>query len=254
MRSAALSVVFSLVLMPQVVFAQSDSEVSDPLESVNRGIFWFNDEFDVNLLEPVAQGYHDVVPDTVETGVKNFFKNLRYPMYLVSDIVQLKFTQALEHTGRFVVNTTVGVAGLIDVGKHIGLPDHEEDFGIALAYHGVPAGPYIVLPFLGPSNMRDTVGLVVDTVLNPFYWLGHTNLHSDAQLAIASGATVLKAIDTRVRLLDGVKTAKDSSVDYYLFVQGVYYQYRRGELYDGNPPEEEDEITVEKSPSNNAAR
>ena len=231
----------ALCLLPYVAAAQSDSEVRDPLEKMNRGIFWFNDKADVYVIEPVARGYRYVMPNPLETGVHNFFNNLRYPVYLVSDLLQFKFTQMLEHTGRFVVNSTVGVAGLIDVGKHVGLPDHEEDFAIALAYHGVPPGPYLVLPFLGPSNLRDAVGLLADAVLNPFYWVGRTDLHDDAQNALIYGSTALKAIDTRARLLDAVETAKESSVDYYLFVQGAYYQYRRGVLYDGNPPDEEEE-------------
>lgn len=242
MRTVLVTVLLSLLAYtaPQYSAAQSDAEVSDPLEGMNRGIFWFNDNVDTYLLEPVARGYHNVLPDPVETGIHNFFNNLRYPVYLVSDLVQFKFTQALEHTGRFLVNSTVGVAGLIDVGKRIGLPDHEEDFAIALAYHGVPAGPYLVLPFIGPSNLRDTFGYVIDCALNPFYWVGRTDLHSDAKDSIVYGTTALKAIDTRARLLEAVKSAKESSVDYYLFMQGAYYQYRRGVLYDGNPPDEED--------------
>ena len=228
--------------LPTAVYAQSDPEVHDPLEPVNRKIFWFNDKFDVHVFEPVARGYDDVTPKPVKTGISNFFLNLRYPVYLVSDILQFKFGQVAKHTGRFLVNSTVGVLGVMDVAEDWGLPDHKEDFGIALAYDGVPPGPYIVLPFIGPSNLRDTVGFVIDTALDPFYWLGsYTNLSTGAVTSIQYSETALHAVDVRAHLLDAVKTAKESSVDYYLFSQGAYYQYRRGLVYDGNPPDLEEE-------------
>ncbi len=230
------------------VFAQSDPEINDPWEPMNRGIFDFNDTLDVHVFEPIAQGYKDITHENVRIGVGNFFNNLRYPSYLVSDLVQFKFTQALTHTGRFLINTTAGIAGFIDVAKHVGLPDHEEDFGIALAYHGVPAGPYFVIPLIGPSNVRDTCGLVVDFFLDPLYWVRYTNLSTGAKLAIAGSTTALKYVDTRASLLEGIKSAKESSVDYYLFVQGAYYQHRRGVLRDGAT--EDDDVFDEESELN----
>lgn len=227
-----------LLLGVATVRAESE-EPYDPIESVNRGIFDFNDTVDVYVLEPVARAYRDNTPDPIYKGIGNFFLNIRYPSYLVSDIIQGKFEQALDHTGRFLVNTTVGLLGFIDVAKDIGLPDHDEDFGIALAYHGVPAGPYLVLPFWGPSNVRDAVGLIVDGFLNPIGWVGYTNLSSGTKLAIAAGTLGLRIVNTRAGLIQAIETAKESSVDYYLSVQGAYYQYRHGLITDGKDDEDE---------------
>lgn len=208
-------------------------EPYDPLESVNRGIFDFNDTLDVYAIEPVSRTYRDNVPDFLQTGISNFFLNLRYPSYLVSDILQGKFEQALEHTGRFLVNTTVGIVGLVDVAEDIGLPDHEEDFGTALAYHGVPAGPYLVLPILGPSNVRDGVGRIVDGFLDPIGWIYYSSASSGVKLGVSATALGVKLVSTRAGLLQAVETAKESSLDYYLFTQGAYYQYRHGVITDG---------------------
>ena len=222
-----------------IIRASDAQEISDPLEGFNRGIFWFNDQLDIYILEPVAQGYDHVTPMPVQKGVSNFFENLRYPKYLFNDVMQGKFTQAVEHTGRFLLNSTVGILGLIDVAKEFGMPKHEEDFGITLAYYGVGPGPYLVLPLLGPSNFRDGTGRIVDSFLDPFAILSYTSVGSDITVPVIIGAKVLEAIDTRVSLLDAVETAKESSVDYYLFVQSAYYQHRRGILYDGNPPDDD---------------
>ena len=213
-------------------------EVYDPIEPVNRGIFWFNDKLDVYVLEPVARGYDDYVPESVQTGVGNFFENLRFPRYFVSDIVQLKFGQVWHHTSRFVINSTVGVLGILDVAKDFGFEKHEEDFGIALAYHDVPPGPYLVLPLLGPSNLRDGFGRLVDSFLDPISALTYTSVDDDIAIPVIIGTKALDLIDTRADLLEAVETAKSSSLDYYLFVQGAYMQHRRGVLYDGNPPDE----------------
>jgi phospholipid-binding lipoprotein MlaA len=216
----------------RVGFCEAE-EPYDPIEPVNRGIFWFNDELDVYVFEPIAQLYKNNMPDVVQTGIGNFFRNLRYPSYLVSDVIQGKFSQAVDHTGRFVVNSTVGIVGLIDVAEDLGLPDHEEDFAIALAYHGVPAGPYLVIPFLGPSNVRDGIGLIVDGFLNPISWIGYTNASNSAKIAVTSTAVGVNFIHTRAGLIQAIEAAKESSVDYYLFLQGAYYQHRQGLLTDG---------------------
>ncbi len=214
-----------------------EDEIHDPLESMNRGIFWFNDQFDIYLLGPVARGYDSIAPEVVQTGIGNFFSNLSYPKYLLSDIVQGKFSQAGSHTARFVINTTIGVLGFMDFATDMGFEDHKEDFGIALAYHEVPAGPYIVLPLLGPSNLRDGIGRLVDILVDPFtIWSYTTN--DSAVFTASITAKVIDTIDTRAKLEDTLKTAKESALDYYLFMQSAYYQYRRGVLYDGHPPEQ----------------
>lgn len=245
-RKLLLLAPIALFVGVNTVQAQPE-EPYDPIEPVNRAIFDFNDAVDVHVLEPVARAYRDNVPDPIQTGVGNFFSNLRYPSYLVSDVFQGKFEQALEHTGRFVVNSTVGLVGLIDVAKDIGLPDHEEDFGIALAYDGVPAGPYLVLPILGPSNVRDGVGRIVDAFLDPIGWVGYSSLSAGSKVAITASTLGLKLIHTRAGLLQAVEAAKEGSVDYYLFMQGAYYQYRHGLVTDGKEEDDIDSAPTEPS-------
>lgn len=227
-----------VVVTAPVVMAEPE-EPYDPAESVNREIFDFNDTLDVHVLEPIARAYRDNVPESVYEGIGHFFQNLNYPSYLVSDIVQGKFEQALDHTGRFLINTTVGVLGFMDVAKDMGLPDHQEDFGVALAYHGVPAGPYIMLPLLGPTNVRDGVGRIVDAFLDPIGWVAYSSISSGEKLAIAATALGVRTVQTRAGLLQAIETAKESSVDYYLSVQGAYYQYRHGLVTDGKEEDEE---------------
>ncbi|MFO0417210.1 MAG: VacJ family lipoprotein [Pseudomonadota bacterium] len=241
--SHAISVV---VLLGVVVSAPNawcaPEEPYDPIEPVNRAIFDFNDTLDIHVLEPVARAYRNNMPDPVRIGIGNFFDNLRYPSYLVSDIIQGKFEQALDHTGRFLINTTVGVLGFMDIAKDWGLPDHREDFALGLAYHGVPAGPYLVIPFLGPSSVRDGVGLIVDGFLDPIGWVGYTSLSSGTKVAIAASALGIKVVHTRSGLLQAIEAAKEGAVDYYLFAQGAYYQHRHGLLTDGKEEEEEEQF------------
>lgn len=227
----ALSLLFVLLFVP-LIAAVAEDEVSDPFEGVNRGIFWFNDKLDVNLLEPVSRGYDYVMPQFAKDGVSNFYENVRYPSYLFSDIVQLKFGQAAEHTGRFLINTTVGLGGLIDVAKHFGLERHYEDFGTALAHNDIGPGPYIVLPFLGPSNVRDGVGRIVDNFLDPIGWIAFSTADNSDATLITAGSTALNVINTRAGLIEAVEAAKEASVDYYLFMQSAYYQNRNGVIYD----------------------
>jgi phospholipid-binding lipoprotein MlaA len=222
---------FIIMLSAMPSFAQE--EPWDPIEPVNRNIFAFNDFIDVYLLEPVARTYDKNVPELVQTGIGNFYENLRYPQYLVSDLVQLKFGQVVQHTGRFAVNSTVGILGFMDPAKNMGLPRHEEDFGIALAYHGIPAGPYLVIPIIGPSNVRDGIGRVVDIFLDPMNWIAYSDASSSVQTWVPIGSRIVKTIDQRARLLGAVEAAKETSLDYYLFTQSSFYQYRHGVLTDG---------------------
>ncbi len=214
-----------------------EDEIYDPLETVNRGIFWFNEQVDYYAAEPVARGYDYITPAVVKTGVSNFFSNLRYPIYLISDLLQLKFGQAATHTGRFLINTTIGFGGFADVAQSLGLEHNKEDLGLTFGYWGIPHGPYFVIPFIGPSTTRDTFGLVFDTLLTPTTYPTYFSNATDAQTwGIGTGGTVFNFIQIRASLLDTIEDAKAASFDFYLFSQGAYYQRRRGELYDGNPP------------------
>jgi len=242
-RTFVLLLLFATLTTPS--YAQ-DIEVYDPIEPVNRGIFWFNDQVDVYFLEPVAKGYKYVTPKFFRTGVSNFFGNLRYPSLLVSDLVQLKFDQAATHTGRFLINSTLGLAGLFDVAEEFGLEKHEEDFGTALGYHGVAAGPYLVIPILGPSNVRDGIGRIVDLLLDPFFYLSYTDMETRTANSLTYGSYALRLINTRAEMIEGVESAKEGSVDYYLFIQGAYTQHRRNLIYDNNPPRAEGENEEEE--------
>lgn len=229
-----------LLLVNSLLLAEE--EIYDPWENMNRSIFSFNEGLDKYLMQPVARTYDDALPRPVRNGITNFFDNLRYPQYLVSDLVQLKFSQAAKHTARFVTNTVFGLAGIFDVATEFGLKKHNEDFGLALAYNGVPSGPYLILPVVGPSNVRDSVGFVVDRFLNPMYWVGYIDeWDNNTQLAVSIGASVLEAVNTRANLLEAIDAARDSSLDYYLFMQSSYSQIRENLLYDGNVPGSEDD-------------
>jgi phospholipid-binding lipoprotein MlaA len=257
MRSLLAKAVLLAALVIQLApnaWAKPEDEIWDPLEPINRKIFWFNDKFDVYLLEPIAKGYDYVTPQRVQTGISNFFSNIRYPVYLLSDLIQFDFTNAARDTGRFLINSTAGILGFVDVAKCVGLKPDEKDFGVALASHDIPPGPYIVLPFLGPSNLRDGIGRAVDLAIYPTQYptyFGGMSYYD--QYAVSWGSRGVDIVNERSALLDPIKAAKENSFDYYLFMQGAYYQYRRGLLYHGNPPleedEEEPEIGAEKGAS-----
>jgi phospholipid-binding lipoprotein MlaA len=144
----------------------------DPLQPVNRQIYRFNTILDKAVLRPVAKGYKTVTPKPVRTGISNFFGNLGMPVTIVNDLLQLKPLHAVRDTGRFLTNSTIGLAGFLDPASDFGLDPHSEDFGITLARYGVPSGPYIQIPLLGPSDVRDAAGLYVDHFGSAFYWTG----------------------------------------------------------------------------------
>lgn len=200
------------------------SDESDPWEGLNRKVFAFNDYMDRNLLKPVAQGYEFITPDPVDRAITNSFSNINDTLVVVNDVAQFKFTQALMDAARFVVNTTVGFFGVFDVAKHIGLPKHNEDFGQTLGYWGVGTGPYLMLPFLGPSTLRDLSGDLVDYSSGMSYPYFTETRTEDVFL------TALKIIDLRADLL-----ASESLIsgDRYLFIRSAYLQNREYLVTDG---------------------
>ena len=202
----------------------AETAENDPLQSVNRKIFWFNDKLDTYVLAPVATGWHYVLPDRVEQCVTNFFYNLRFPIHTLNDVLQGKFKNAGIDVGRFVVNSTVGVAGFFDPATGWGLPMHWEDFGQTLGVWGAGTGPYLVLPLLGPSDLRDGAGLVVDSVASVYPFFVDTYY--------VLGARAVEIINTRAMYLDEVKKAKESAFDYYLFVRNAYLQRRAAYVAD----------------------
>jgi len=198
----------------------------DPWESFNRSVDSFNQDFDRSIARPVAQTYKDYTPNAVQSGVSNFFSNLGDILVTLNDLLQFKFKQAASDFSRFTFNTTFGLLGLFDVASHMDLPKHHEDFGQTLATWGVGSGPYLVLPFLGPSTVRDTTGLGVDWQFDPIY-----DIHDSSARWTA---IVLRAVDTRVSLLEATNMMEKSGIDPYVFMRNAYLQHRESQINGGH--------------------
>lgn len=202
--------------------------IGDPLEPVNRYIYKFNDAIDRHLLKPVAQGYQDYMPGRVRSGVRNFFSNLREPLNFVGDVLQGKPEAATRDVMRFAFNSSFGVFGLMDVATDWELPAGDEDFGQVFATWGFGEGWYLVLPFLGPSTVRDTVAL-------PFNWQFDPVLYQDVNYA--RPAMGVRVISDRADLLGASRVLDETAVDPYVSLREAYRQARWSKLYDGEPPE-----------------
>lgn len=202
----------------------------DPLEPINRGIYKFNDAVDKAVLKPVAQGYKAVLPQPVRTGVTNFFSNIEDVLIALNNLLQFKFHAAASDVARVAFNTTFGIAGIFDVATSFGLEKHDEDFGQTLGYWGIGDGPFLMLPLLGPSNLRDTVGLVAYYQLDPVLNLDHVPTRNTL--------SVLRFVNRRAQLLDAEKVLDEAALDPYTFLRDAYIQHRRSLVYDGNPPRE----------------
>jgi phospholipid-binding lipoprotein MlaA len=191
---------------------------NDPLAGLNRPIFRFNDALDRGLLEPVAKGYDVVMPDLVQGWVTNFFSNLWFPVTFTNCVLQAKPRQATQSLARFVVNTTAGLGGFGDPATRLDIPAPNEDFGQTLGYWGVGPGPYLVIPVLGPSNVRDTVGRAADNAARVWPWF--------VPWYASSSAGVLEVLNTRARYLEDIRDLRESSIDYYSSVRDAYQQRR----------------------------
>ena len=202
----------------------------DPFERVNRAVFSFNETADEYVIKPVAEAYRFVLPEFVRTGVTNFFSNINDVLIAANNLLQGKPSNAASDIGRFLVNSTIGILGLFDVATDMGLDKNREDFGQTLGVWGVADGPYMVLPFFGASNVRDTVGLVVD--METDFMLNTNKLDSDEKLAVNG----LRVINRRADLLDAGQLLEDAAFDKYSFVRDGYIQRRRSQVYDGEPP------------------
>lgn len=202
-------------------------EEVDPWRETNEHIFAFNDFFDRNLVRPVANTYMTFLPRVARQGIGNFFSNLNDINVLVNDLLQLKLSDALSDSGRFLINTTVGVVGILDVASNVGLEKNEEDFGQTLGFWGVRSGPYVVLPVFGSSNVRDTFGLILDTVFNPIQY------HDEPSLRLT--LFILEQIDTRASLLSLDELVTGNR---YLFVREAYLQRRQYLVNDGQAEDE----------------
>lgn len=217
--------VFMLLLITSFSLNAVANEIDeDPWQGFNRSVFSFNETMDEYIAKPVAQGYQTITPQFIDTGITNFFSNLEDVLIIVNDIFQLKPIQALSDTGRFLINSTFGLLGFFDVASHIGLPKHNEDLGQTLGYWGVGAGPYVMLPFLGPSNLRDSFGLAGDTLSG----IGYTSLVDPYPQK--AGLWLIKNIDVRADLIASEGLI---SGDRYIFLRSFYTQRRAYLVADG---------------------
>ncbi|WP_144394921.1 MlaA family lipoprotein [Pleionea sediminis] len=210
--------------------ATSDNKV-DPYESYNRKIYDFNRSIDKAVLQPVAKGYKAITPDPVETGISNFFSNLDDFGVMINNILQAKFIDASSDLGRILVNSTLGLAGLFDPASAMGLEKHDEDFGQTLGAWGVEPGPYLMLPFLGPSTLRDFSGEPVDNYLDPL-----KEIDKDSTEYQLKG---LRLLDQRADLLS-LEEQIENAIDEYSFVRDAFLQNRKYKVYDGDLPFEDD--------------
>lgn len=204
--------------------------VNDPYESTNRQIFALNQKLDHYLVAPTAEAYVSVVPEPARDGIHNFLLNLDLPVTFANDVLQGEVDRATDTVGRFGINSTIGLAGLIDVATPMGIPYHSEDFGQTLAVYGVDEGPYVVLPFLGPDPPRDIAGQITDVFLDPFTYVKlREHIYWDA------GREYFSVLDLRSRNLDTLQDIERSSVDYYASVRSLYRQLRNNEIRNGRP-------------------
>jgi len=201
----------------------------DPLEDFNRAAHSFNEMIDRAVLKPLAGGYQYITPEPVDRGVTNFFNNLADVRSALNNLLQFKIGRAFSDVGRVAVNSTIGVLGLMDVASNMNLPRYNEDFGQTLGVWGVGSGPFIVIPFLGPSSVRDGVGLVVDWWTHPLYYVDDTTL----QWSLVG----LGLIDLRADLLGASRVVNQAALDPYAFIRDAYLQRRESLVHDGNPPE-----------------
>ena len=227
-------------------FAKADEEGDeyDPWEPFNTSVFEFNRKLDKYALKPVAQGYDFIIPDFVQVGISNMFYNLRFPQRFLNNVFQGKVKGAGIEVGRFLLNTTVGYAGFLDLAKEIDLVTPDEDFGQTLGFYGMKPGPYLVLPFLQPFTVRDFAGYVTDIFLNPINWLvapiievegipsliAHKNRTTSTILQI--GVRVGEIVNERSRNLEKFQGVEEATLDLYTAVRNAYLQSRTRAIRD----------------------
>jgi len=204
---------------------------ADPWEPMNRNIEAFNNTLDKAMLKPVARGYKAVVPTLARRGVSNFYDNLTTPLTAINNFLQGKGGAGVSDVGRFLVNSSIGLLGILDVATEFGLEQHDEDFGQTLAVWGTGSGPYVVIPFFGPSTLRDALVMPLDIIANPLYHYRNSSVRDKLY--------ILRGIDLRTRLLNAERLLEDSA-DRYITLRESYLQNRRYIIYDGNPPVDED--------------
>ena len=229
MRPSCLYLFIGLAAMGGCASTSELADPRDPLEPVNRSIHNFNEGVDKYAMKPLAEGYRAVAPSFVETGVRNFFSNLDDVTVLANNLLQFKLEEGTSDFLRLALNSSLGLLGLLDIGTEIGLRKHNEDFGQTLGRWGFETGPYLVLPFFGPSDFRDTAGLAVDKLYtDPL-------LHIE-DIGIRNRTYLLSAISSRADLLDAKAAVEAAALDGYEFTRDFYLERRKALVYDGRPP------------------
>ena len=227
--------------------ATTGGSANDPLEGYNRAMFGFNDGVDRAIIKPLASGYKTVMPEVARTGVSNFFANLGDIWIGINNVLQGKVGAGVSDFGRFAMNTTVGILGLFDVASNAGLEKHNEDFGQTLGRWGVGSGAYVVLPILGPSNVRDGLSrLLVDWHGDPLWYVGNIPTRNEL--------VGVRLVDIRANLLDVSRLAEEAALDHYAYVRDAYLQRRRSLIYDGEAPPEPEPEKSSESGAGTAAR
>jgi len=228
MRTKLIIAIIGLITLSLLPGCASNAN-KDPLEGINRGIYKFNDVADKAVIKPVATAYKAVTPTPIRKGINNFFSNLASITTILNDLLQLKFASAFTDAGRFVINSTFGIAGIFDVASMDKVAIHKEDFGQTLGFWGVGNGAYLVLPLLGPSSLRDVTGLVFDTSttdpVNYVHNIGEVRLHNQIRIA--------QLIDKRTDLLVASDLVDEASLDPYAFMRDAYLQRRASLVQDG---------------------
>jgi phospholipid-binding lipoprotein MlaA len=210
--------------------ATTGGDPRDPFEGFNRAMFSFNDDFDAAIAKPVATAYRDYLPAPLRDRVRNFFSNLGDLFIGFNNLIQGKPEDTMTDWARFAFNSTFGLFGIHDIASEMGLDKHDEDFGQTFGRWGVDSGPYVVLPFLGPSTVRDSAGLVFDIVLDP--------LANYRDVSVRNTAAAVRFTGVRADLLDASGIMEQAALDKYVFLRDAYLQRRRSLIYDGSPPRE----------------
>lgn len=224
------SIIATALVVGLLTGCASSGNPKDPIEGFNRAMFAFNEGLDSAILKPVATGYEAVLPSPIRTGVTNFFGNIDDLFIGVNNLLQGKVPEAFSDLGRVAINTTIGLLGVLDVASEAGLEKHDEDFGQTFGRWGVGNGAYVVIPFFGPRNVRDTVGLVLDVAADP------VANHEPAR--VRDAALVLRVVNDRANLLPADKVVEEAALDKYSYMRDAYLQRRRNQIHDGNPPRE----------------
>lgn len=233
-----LHLLLALLLLGGCDASSSIRSPQDPFEPINRLIYQFNDMLDRTVVAPTAQDYLAVVPAPARTMVRSFFSNLDDMTVALNDVLQLKLAQAMADCWRVLTNTTIGVFGLMDAASASGFEKHHEDFGQTLGYWGIGSGPYLILPFFGPSSARDGIGLFMDNNLNPL------SRHHPA--STRNNIYIVKIVSIRSNLLP-MESMLDAQPDRYAFLRNSYLQHRQSMVYDGNPPRQKYEDEEDNS-------